>query len=344
MTKTNLMPESGSPKVSAELHLLAPKQPATKLQPALPPKPVARDARLKRPLNSNRTGGPRTSEGRARSSLNAVQHGGYVTAKSAGEDYQQQLDELTERINPVGAVEVSVVESLAVELLRLSLLGKLEVERLKSTVSAEVSTVELAQALDYPWAQTHPDELRNPPRLSTLRASLRSYFSAQLLSLAAQAGPSPSHADLQTIEALRLAVEELCAPAVDDNDEDDEAPGDSLLDPAYLDDLDRYMRDVAGSDDLLRQGMALPADIQHLVDYWLLRNYHRIEAKRRELQVSQMVMVLTNDGVRRARSQAMRQLDDCMHLLELLQGVPLDLGTTSRNTLALARKKKRLSR
>ena len=346
MTKTKLKPQSGSSKVSAELHHTVANQPPIRPPTGLPPKPVAMDARPKRPLNSNRSGGPTTSEGRARSSLNAIKHGGYVTAKSVGVDYQQILDELTVRINPVGAVEVAVVESLAVELLRLSVLGKLEVERLKSTVSAEVSTLELSQALDYPWAQTHPDELRNPPRLSTLRASLRSYFSAQLLSLVAQVGPSPSHADLQTIEALRLAVEELCAPAVgksnvDEDHDDAEDPGDSLRSPAYLNDLDRYMRDVAGSDDLLKQGMALPADIQHLVDYWLLRNYHRIEAKRRELQVSQMVMVLTNDGVRRARSQAMRQLDDCMHLLELLHGVPLDLGATSRNTLALARKKKR---
>ena len=85
-------------------------------------------------------------------------------------------------------------------------------------------------------------------------------------------------------------------------------------------------------------------DLQHLVDYWLLRNHSRVETTRRELQVAQMVMVLTNDGVRRARSQAMRQLDDCMHLLEILQGVPLDLGATSRDRLARERKKNRLSR
>ena len=49
-----------------------------------PPKPTQRDPRLKRPLNSRRTGGLNTSEGRARSSLNPVKHGGYVTAKTAG--------------------------------------------------------------------------------------------------------------------------------------------------------------------------------------------------------------------------------------------------------------------
>jgi hypothetical protein len=344
MTKTKLKPQPGSHKVSTELHHLAANQPATTPREAELPKSVERDARIKRPLNSNRTGGPRTSEGRARSSLNAIKHGGYVTAKTAGLGYLQILDELTQRINPIGAVEETVVESLAVELFRLSMLGKLEVERLQSAVSAEVSALELAQALDYPWTQTHPDELRNPPRRSTLRARLRSYFSAHLLSLKAKSGPNPSQVDLQTIEALRLAVEDICAPGADGNDEDAEVPSDSHLDPAYLDDLDRYMHDVAGGDYLLGQDMALPTDVQPLVDYWLLRNYHRIEAKRRELQVAQMVLVLTNDGVRRARSHAMRQLDDCMHLLEILQGVPLDLGETSRDKLATQRKKARLSR
>lgn len=256
-----------------------------------------------------------------------------MTARSAREDYQQLLDEITERIKPIGAVEVALVKSLAVELLRLSMMGKLEVEHLKSTVSAEVSTLELAQALDYPWTQAHPDELRNPPKLSTLRVRLKNYFSAQLLSFKAQSGPSPSQADLQTIEALRLAVEDLCAPAADGNDEDDGSLDDSLTVPAYIDDLDRYMRDVAGNDDFLRRGMALPAYTQPLVDYRLMHNYHRIEAKRRELQVAQMVMVLTNDGVKRARSQAMRQLDDCMHLLEILQGsTPGALQTLSASS------------
>ena len=145
-----------------------------------------------------------------------------------------------------------------------------------------------------------------------------------------------------TIESLRLAAQDLSAQPTDDEEPD--ATGFGPTEPAYLEDLDRYMRDVARGHELLSQGMALPVDLHHLVDYWLLRNHSRVETTRRELQVAQMVMVLTNDGVRRARSQAMRQLDDCMHLLEILQGVPLDLGATSRDRLARERKKNRLSR
>jgi hypothetical protein len=48
-----------------------------------------------------------------------------VTAKTAGLGYQQIPGELTQRINPVGAVEEGMVESIAIELFRLSILGKL---------------------------------------------------------------------------------------------------------------------------------------------------------------------------------------------------------------------------
>ena len=113
---------------------------------------------------------------------------------------------------------------------------------------------------------------------------------------------------------------------------------------AILDDPEATPNDRFVAYDLLKNAMAVPADVQHLVDYWLYRNHRRIETTRRELQVAQMVMVLTSDGVRRARSHAMRQLDDCMHLLEILQGVPLDLGATSRDRLSTQRKKARLSR
>jgi len=100
----------------------------------------------------------------------------------------------------VGVVEEGVVNSLAVELFRLSMLGKLELERVQSALHAEVNTIELAQALEYPWVKTHPDELRNPPTLIALRARLGSYLASQLGSLMSQCGPTPSEPDIRTIQ------------------------------------------------------------------------------------------------------------------------------------------------
>lgn len=329
------------PKITAPPPPSSRPESASRAQSATPsavfPPALSQDTRLKRPLASRSTGGPRTAEGRARSSLNAIKHGGYVTASSAAQEYQATFSELVSRINPVGVVEEGVVNSLAVELFRLSMLGKLELERVQSAVHAEVSTLELAQALEYPWTKTHPDELRNPPELKALRARVGSYLATQLGSLLSQCGTMPSAPEARTIEALRLAVDDMQISL--DDDANDSGAGDAHKDdghhhePAYIDELDRHMRELARGNELLSNGMALPSDTQPLVDYWLLRNYHRIEATRRDLQVAKLVEVLTSEGVRRARGHAMRQLDDCVRLLELLRGGPVDFGSAWRARL-----------
>ena len=334
---TTKKPESPTPSAASSLPLSNnPAQSVTHPEPF--PPPLRQDSRLKRPLVSRRSGGPRTAEGRARTSLNAIKHGGYVTAGSAALEFQATLSELISRINPVGVVEEGVVNSLAVELFRLSMLGKLELERVQSAVHAEVSTLDLAHALEYPWIKTHPNELRNPPTLTALRTRLGGFLASQLCSLMSQCGPTPTEPEARTIEALRLAVDDKHVGGADTTDtgsgdanQDDDEPH---SEPAYFDELDRHMRELVRGNELLSNGMALPSDTQPLVDYWLLRNYHRIDATRRELQVARLVEVLTSEGVRRAQGHAMRQLDDCLRLLELLRGGPVDLGSAHRARLA----------
>ena len=331
---TTKKPEIRTPSSASSRPLSTSPAPSI-TQPATFPPPLSQEPRLKRPLASRRSGGPRTAEGRARSSLNAIKHGGYVTAGSAALEFQATLSELISRINPVGVVEEGVVNSLAVELFRLSMLGRLELERVQSALHVEISTIELAQALEYPWIKTHPDELRNPPALTALRTRLGGFLASQLGSLLSQCGPKPSEPEARTIEALRLAVDDMQVGGADTTDtgdagQDDDAP---FLEPAYLDELDRHMRELLRGNELLSNGMALPSDTQPLVDYWLLRNYHRIEVTRRELQVAKVIDVLTSEGARRARGHAMRQLDDCVRLLELLRGGPVDFGSAWRRQL-----------
>lgn len=294
----------------------------------LPPLPPSRDSRLKRPIVAKRSGGPRTAEGRARSALNAIKHGGYVTEKGLALDFQATHSELISRLNPTGTVEEGVVHQLAIEIFRLTTLGKLEVERVQSAALFEVNLRELAQSLDYPWLDSHPHDLRDPPEPKVLRARLLGFLDAQLNSLRSQCASSPSQSDAQTIETLELACADLRARQSDDASQLYECADDEYAhEPAYLDELDRLMHVLASGHDLMSQGMGLPADVQPVVDYWLFRNQHRIQATRREMQVEQMILILTNENVRRARGHAMRHLDDCVRLLGLLQGKPVELGS-----------------
>ena len=274
-----------------------------------------RDERLKRPLHSNRLGGPRTSEGRARSSLNAIKHGGYVTAKSASVAYQALRDELTIRICPIGAAEEGIVESLALELYRLTMLGRLEVERLQAATSAEVNLIELAQALSYPWARTHLEALRSPPSPAALRARLLDFFAGHHQELEGQKAAGLSNADQLTASAVGSFIDDLKNERLEGGQE-----------PDYLECLDRHVLTLGTGHAMLADSMFLAVDLHHLVDYWLFRNSHRIEATRRELQLGQMVRILTDQQVGRAHELAHRHVQQCIELLELLQARPVDLG------------------
>jgi hypothetical protein len=287
-----------------------------------------RDSRLKRPIVPKRSGGPRTAEGRARSSLNAIKHGGYVTAKSAALDFHDTHSELITRLNPKGAVEESVVHQLAIEIFRLTVLGKLEVERVQAAALFEVNLRELAQALGYPWIESHPHDLRDPPEPKVLRERLLRFLARHLSSLRSQCGTSHSESDSQTIELIELACADLRAQQ-EDGDLYEYADVEHASGPDYLEELDKHMHLLASGHSLLSQPMGLPTDTQPLVDYWLFRNRHRIEAARREMQVEQMILILTNENVRRARGHAMRHLDDCLRLLGLLQGKPVELGSVN---------------
>ena len=224
-------------------------------------------------------------------------------------------DELTIRIGPVGAVEESIVESLALELYRLSMLGKLEVERLMAATTAEVSLIELAQALSYPWTRTHLEALRSPPSLSTLRARLVDFFKRHLDVLDGQHGAGLSKGDQLAASAVGSFIDDLANERLDEGQE-----------PDYLECLDSHVLTLGTSHVMLADSMALAVDLQHLVDYWLYRNHQRIEATRRGLQVEQMVHILTDQHVGRARDLAHKQVQQCIALLEMLQARPIDLG------------------
>ena len=89
-----------------------------------------------RPSSTRRSGGPRTAKGKRRSSQNARKHGLYTdesflegAALELGEDprqFQRILKGLIEARHPVGALELAVVEDIALLLLKKARLDKAE--------------------------------------------------------------------------------------------------------------------------------------------------------------------------------------------------------------------------
>jgi hypothetical protein len=95
--------------------------------------------------NAQHSTGPKTAEGKQRSSLNALRHGltGQIVVMPA-EDlaaYQQHLKSFTEQLNPKGIIEANLVQALADTSWRLNRVAALETNLLTLGIATAASPV-----------------------------------------------------------------------------------------------------------------------------------------------------------------------------------------------------------
>lgn len=93
--------------------------------------------------------GPRTTDGKAIVSRNALKHGGYSEAVLVlGEDpaaYQAILNGMVESLLPVGPLEVELVDRIAQVWWRLQRVGRAEREGLKAALESELRRTQTQQ-------------------------------------------------------------------------------------------------------------------------------------------------------------------------------------------------------
>src|SRR5208282_1131172 len=96
--------------------------------------------------NSQHSTGPKTLEGKQKSSLNALRHGltgrNVVMPTEDREAYQLHLKSFTDEYHPQGATEVNLVQALADASWRLNRIATLE------TILLTLGPVESSSALD----------------------------------------------------------------------------------------------------------------------------------------------------------------------------------------------------
>lgn len=124
--------------------------------------------------NGARSRGPRTDEGKARSSLNALTHG--LTARTAivlplverAEDWSAHLTGFVEALRPVGAVERELVERMAAITWRLRRVERVEAAVIGGTLTAAArDAADASQPQDDDEADEFDERLR--PTLDDLR-------------------------------------------------------------------------------------------------------------------------------------------------------------------------------
>lgn len=175
--KPNPKPKPSSPK---------PRTPkangSTKTRPVEEPR-LKRSAspRIKRmmPGHFERSGGPNSREGKARSSQNSLRHGGYVSPSSDSEKLALIEQGLRKQFHPQTPHQDLLVKELARAHHGLALMGDLMDENLALGADTPPNALALSARVDYPWPD-HASELIDPPDALVLQRELGRLLLKQL--------------------------------------------------------------------------------------------------------------------------------------------------------------------
>ena len=147
--------------------------------------PRERDARLKRyepvlPGAFKRGGGPRTGEGRAVASRNALAHGAYSDVPHGLPAYVDHQRQVQLALRPVGALEDSIAEEVAHATWRRDLLARHEKREASLLEHQEPPLSEVARHCGFPFGEAHHALLEADVDPSRLRRELRAMWRSHL--------------------------------------------------------------------------------------------------------------------------------------------------------------------
>jgi hypothetical protein len=269
--------------------------------PAIPP----RDSRIGRHEPIRRSGGPRTAEGRAVASRNALTHGAYAMPPSSSEEYGQHLVQTERYFNPTGPVESHLVQQIAQEIWRLDAIGRYERGAVSMLDASEPAAPLIARAVGFPYGPEHHHLLCRPDDL-LLRSRLSWRLDDMGLSAGEGFGPLP--------ELARVLRRPLPGPDIDAEEAIMRRVDDALL--------------LARSGGALHARLAGSGGQELLAEYWVLRNHDAITRERWALVHARVLELLSNPALVRARQSSVATLLKLHDRLMLLQqthpnGVPV---------------------
>lgn len=269
--------------------------------PSIPP----RDSRIGRYEPIRRSGGPRTEEGRAVASRNALTHGAYAMPLSSSDEYGQHLVQAERYFNPSGPVESHLVQQIAQEIWRLETIGRYERCAVSMLDASEPAAALIARAVGFPYGPEHHHLLRRPDDL-LLRRRLSWRLDDMGLSAGEGLGPLP--------ELARALRRPLPGPDID-------------AEEALMRRVDDALR-LGRSGGALHARLAGPGGPELLAEYWVLRNHDAITRERWALVNARVLELLSRPALVRARQSSAATLLKLHDRLMLLQqthpnGVPV---------------------
>lgn len=256
------------------------------------------DKRLKRKITrpkSNRTGGPRTEEGRAASSQNALTHGAYAAEPSGREEYECHREEVRAYLGPIGKVETVLVDQIAHEMWRVMSLNSHEMQATMIMEVADPDLGGLARKLDFPYGEKLHHLLAERVNESSLRMRMRAFW---LTSVDDLQDPDSSDDDttryVERLEGLRALSTQVLAFL----ESPISGPEQWELVAKRLDRLESQAKARAHP---LHDVFASHRGLTFWAEFWVMRNQLRISQAKYLMVHSRVIEFLSSPNLVRAR-------------------------------------------
>jgi hypothetical protein len=299
------------------------------------------DGRRKdRMIAESKGGGPKTAQGKAVVRWNSARHGitspkPVVPGLEKQEDWEEHRSGILENLSPIGHLEITLAERIALNSWRLHRVTRYETQSIavsQEQVEEDIHTMARLLSLhENPYASTHPEDIRIDAKLSKQAYSaLRRFPSLEPDKILK--GPDASSVVWGVLmEAKKAAEEEIGDEALD-------LPG--VPEDAAIEELPAIkVADVRGCVEAIAAHASLdPDELLELATHEAGRKArsaaHKKEDMEQEISRKVRERILpdekTLEKITRYEAHLSRQLFQCLHELENLQkhrttgeGVPL---------------------
>lgn len=267
------------------------------------------DERLKRRLL--RSGGPKTAEGKARSSLNSFKHGAYAKRLPEGDGYYDLQNAAKLELQPRGFIETACVGVVSHEVYRRGLLEDIEVQRIRASDYKRIDPSELARRIGFPFGPQYHHILVEPKNtFEILNDFRRDWIELASPPASGAVGELETKEDGLVVRAYKNGCELLKTPQCN-----------PYLHEEFIEKIGRVMDSARRGKNYLGRRIADRGREIMLVNYWLIVHRTELSMCIHEMRNDLKVTVLTDVNLSRAKKHVNSNLSSALNQLAAVRDI-----------------------
>lgn len=273
--------------------------------------PRTTDDRLKRRLP--RSGGPRTAEGKARSSLNSLKHWAYANPSllTLRDGYYDFANAVKVELQPQGQLETATADSIAHEAFRNKLIEETEMHRVRASEYKRLDPGEVALRMGFPFAEEYQYLLVEPMNsVQLLKDFLADWHELAAPPVAAAGGGLETNDDSKVVKIYKTASEMMERAQINPH-----CYGE------FLETIDAVMVAAMRGQNYLGRRISERGKEIMLVHYWLIVNKTELSICTNDMRCEHKLGILTDDKLSRAKRHVNANLNSSLNQLAAIRKI-----------------------